>query len=204
MAPRRKTRGEFVRAWRVVATTDGRSWARSLVDGVNTATRRTAEDADAADFPDQQRDGEAWRTIAEILLERDPNHLERLTETGCRRATRLAASCPGLLEWGDEYWEEDERGRRFSSGGTAISFTRPGGFACYVLWKVCEAQVALDRVKQCMRCGKWFVDETRNKSAARCSAACTAKWWDRLRRRKARHAQYRGTQSKGRQGRRNP
>jgi hypothetical protein len=102
---------EFVRAWRVVMTMDGRSWARHLVNEVNAATRRAAEGADAADSSDQQRDGEAWRAIVEILLA--------------------------------------------------------------------------------------------NKSAARCSATCTAKWWDRSRRKAARHSQYQGSEGNQRSLRRN-
>ncbi len=48
-----------------------------------------------------------------------------------------------------------------------------------------------DRLKRCPRCQRWFVDRTRNKSMKRCRATCTWRWWNRARRRGARHKQYR-------------
>lgn len=51
------------------------------------------------------------------------------------------------------------------------------------------------RLRKCPVCGRWFVDRTKNKTRIRCSAGCTAKWWNRARRREARHGQY---ASKGR------
>jgi hypothetical protein len=35
---------------------------------------------------------------------------------------------------------------------------------------------ARDRLRRCQQCARWFVDETRNKSALRCSRACTIAW----------------------------
>jgi hypothetical protein len=32
------------------------------------------------------------------------------------------------------------------------------------------------RLRRCAQCGRWFVDGTRNKSARRCSRACTVAW----------------------------
>lgn len=49
---------------------------------------------------------------------------------------------------------------------------------------------ARDRLRKCPVCGRWFVDHTKNKARVRCSAGCTAKWWNRARRRAARHSQY--------------
>jgi hypothetical protein len=34
-----------------------------------------------------------------------------------------------------------------------------------------------DRLRRCPQCHRWFVDQTRNRSAARCSRACTIGWW---------------------------
>jgi hypothetical protein len=33
-----------------------------------------------------------------------------------------------------------------------------------------------DRLRRCLKCRRWFVDETRNKSARRCSRKCTIAW----------------------------
>jgi len=41
-----------------------------------------------------------------------------------------------------------------------------------------------DRLRQCPRCSKWFVDRTKNKSALRCSRRCTIAWSNSRRSRK--------------------
>jgi hypothetical protein len=33
-----------------------------------------------------------------------------------------------------------------------------------------------ERLRRCQQCARWFVDRTRNKSARRCSSACTIAW----------------------------
>jgi hypothetical protein len=38
-----------------------------------------------------------------------------------------------------------------------------------------------DRLRRCQQCGAWFVDLTRNKSARRCTRACTITWWNKQR-----------------------
>jgi hypothetical protein len=38
-----------------------------------------------------------------------------------------------------------------------------------------------DRLRRCQQCAKWFVDMTRNKSALRCSKACTVAWSNKQR-----------------------
>ena len=43
------------------------------------------------------------------------------------------------------------------------------------------------RLKPCHVCGTWFVDLAKNKVTTRCSAACTAKWWSRDRRKASGH-----------------
>jgi hypothetical protein len=45
-----------------------------------------------------------------------------------------------------------------------------------------------ERLKGCPLCGRWFVDQTRNNVRLRCSLACTWRWWNRDRRRRAGHA----------------
>jgi hypothetical protein len=39
-----------------------------------------------------------------------------------------------------------------------------------------------ERLRRCTQCARWFVDPTRNKSARRCSRACTTRWWNQARR----------------------
>jgi len=43
-----------------------------------------------------------------------------------------------------------------------------------------------DRLKRCQRCERWFVDSSRNKSARRCTKACTIAWSNGQRSRPAR------------------
>jgi hypothetical protein len=42
-----------------------------------------------------------------------------------------------------------------------------------------------ERLRRCQQCRRWFVDETRNRSARRCSRACTIAWSNSLRTRSA-------------------
>lgn len=43
------------------------------------------------------------------------------------------------------------------------------------------------RLKTCPVCDVWFVDVSKNRVTARCSSACTAKWWSREKRKEAGH-----------------
>ena len=43
------------------------------------------------------------------------------------------------------------------------------------------------RLKNCPVCQSWFVDTSKNRVTVRCSSACTAKWWNRDRRKEAGH-----------------
>jgi hypothetical protein len=55
------------------------------------------------------------------------------------------------------------------------------------LWEDFFSNRGWERLKRCPRCGKWFPDKTKNRSKKRCSAKCTARWWNRSRRREAGH-----------------
>lgn len=57
-----------------------------------------------------------------------------------------------------------------------------GGEPSAELWDV-VATGYLARFKRCPQCKRWFVDESKNRTGVRCSAACTNKWWTRARRR---------------------
>ena len=53
------------------------------------------------------------------------------------------------------------------------------------------------RLQQCLKCRRWFVDKTINKTKQYCSTGCRWKWWDRERRREAaRQRQRKGTTRK--------
>jgi hypothetical protein len=51
----------------------------------------------------------------------------------------------------------------------------PGKFIVATVVRYIE-NPARDRLRRCPQCGLLFVDATRNKSAQRCSRACTVKW----------------------------
>lgn len=60
-----------------------------------------------------------------------------------------------------------------------------------LLWHALFRTQEGDRLKRCSQCQtKWFVDQSRNKSRMWCSEKCKWRWWDRKRRKKARHSQY--------------
>ena len=59
--------------------------------------------------------------------------------------------------------------------------------ATWYLWRFFFQKSGWERLKHCPQCRKWFVDETRNKKKERCSDRCTARWWNRDRRKTARH-----------------
>jgi len=185
LVPRRKMMRDFVRALRLVQATDGRQHAHQLVEGLNAAAAEPELEGDQAEAAAaRSRDDKGWRDIAEILLTRAPGRLGQLSESACGCFNVLAGASPATFLLGGAY-DEDMHGGRIHRDVAGLAFTSPAGYACYLLWKIREEE-ALDRVKRCPQCQRWFVDETRNKSAARCSAGCTARWWDRSRRRAAR------------------
>jgi hypothetical protein len=49
---------------------------------------------------------------------------------------------------------------------------------------------ARDRLKRCLRCSRWFADETKNRAQRWCSEGCHRRAWNRAARRAAEHAQY--------------
>jgi len=59
--------------------------------------------------------------------------------------------------------------------------------ATYYLWEYFFRNNGWERLKQCPRCGKWFVDDSRNKKKERCSLHCTNRWWSWGRRKEAGH-----------------
>jgi hypothetical protein len=168
---------------------EGRDYARLLVDQLNVLARSAVRGAKTSGV--EHRKDEAWREVA-LMLERSPDAPGRLSDASIRLFNKRAAESPGVLHLSDQdIFEEDDSGKRTAVQGVpGINFNHPHAFPFYVLWRVLESRL-LDRVKRCPECRRWFVDDTRNKSAARCSRDCTVKWWNRSRRKAATHAQYR-------------
>lgn len=61
------------------------------------------------------------------------------------------------------------------------------GTALWHLWLYYFCDRGWERLKTCQFCHNWFVDTSNNKAQARCSSACTWKWWSRDRRKKMHH-----------------
>ncbi len=61
------------------------------------------------------------------------------------------------------------------------------GSALWHLWLFYFQDFGWLRLKRCLLCQAWFVDSSKNRSTARCSDACTWKWWSRNRRKEAGH-----------------
>lgn len=53
-----------------------------------------------------------------------------------------------------------------------------------------------ERLKKCPQCGKWFVDDSRNKKKERCSPHCTWQFWSWDRRKKAGHRNFKPKKKK--------
>jgi hypothetical protein len=115
----------------------------------------------------------------------------------------LALVPDGLARAVDMFNEQAKRHRAtmgVDSGGgeihtfVAVSESDARGEALKHLWRYYFHGRDWERLKRCTVCGKWFVDITKNKSMARCSATCTWQWWN-WDRRKQEHEQTKGALS---------
>ena len=70
---------------------------------------------------------------------------------------------------------------------TGVSSRDAGGTVLWHLWLFYFQDYGWERLKPCPVCHHWFVDTSKNKKTARCSSACTWKWWSRDRRKKMHH-----------------
>ena len=79
----------------------------------------------------------------------------------------------------DRFIEQDTKPPR-----TGVSSRDVGGTVLWHLWLFYFQDRGWKRLKRCpiSVCRKWFVDTSQNRRKARCSSACTNKWWDRYRR----------------------
>jgi len=195
---RRGGHSRVVRELSLARVVQGLEFAHTLVDNLNVLARRGTVSREHTSV--ERRESEAWREMESILEASLREQPRQLSDDGIRLFNKRAAECPGVLCLSDQdSFVEDDNGKRIAIQGVpGINFKDAGAYASYVLWRVLEARL-LGRVKRCLECKRWFVDETRNKSAERCSRACTVKWWNRPHRRDARHAQYRDPARKRRQ-----
>jgi hypothetical protein len=135
----------------------------------------------------------AWlsaRRFAEQAMEQDALPLPAI-----REFERLAAGAPVTLKvWrppADDY--EAVTLRRQPSSYPYIPEARLGdglevGFESKTsaLWSIIHMfryarNPHRSRLRRCPECARWFVDATRNRSARRCSKACTVKWSNKQR-----------------------
>jgi hypothetical protein len=70
---------------------------------------------------------------------------------------------------------------------TAVASRDAIGTALWHLWLFYFQDYGWERLKRCAVCPRWFVDMSKNRKTARCSSACTWKWWSRDRRKNAGH-----------------
>lgn len=102
-----------------------------------------------------------------------------------KRFNRLAEEAPVTLQilemelpkWGAK------GARRHTQPTIGVSENPMAGLLLTPLWWALQTP-ALNRLRRCPQCSKWFVDRTRNRSAKRCSKRCTWAWWNRPRRRR--------------------
>jgi hypothetical protein len=132
---------------------------------------------------------EAWEVAEKIMEECQGVPAEDPLPSGVvRRFNALTREVPVNLYIG----ERGRQDRRETYPWIEPTMDRePRGFVLQILWGVLTQSRARDRLKQCPRCQRWFVDRTKNKGKARCSESCTWRYWNRTRRKEARHNQYR-------------
>ena len=65
----------------------------------------------------------------------------------------------------------------------------------HLLWEFFQSP-ALGRLKQCRRCGRWFADESKNRTRVWCGRSCRNQAWNRQARRAAGHSQYKPRKKK--------
>lgn len=127
----------------------------------------------------------AWEGAAEIILKslrgsrpaaEAPSRGRLFLDRAALRFNRWAQGFPvALCVRRRQTWQADAAPRE------------PRAFAAWYLWRYFFDRDGWQRLKQCPTCRRWFVDETRNRKKQRCSDSCTARWWNRRRRRAAGH-----------------
>lgn len=146
---------------------------QAIADNLNGLPDLRIEIAER-DCPQIRRDEfEAWQ-FAETIVSA-PSLFE-----ASKTFTPIAIDNPVALFV--EIWE----GEKPHTGVTSLNVI---GDALRHLWLYYFQDGGWERLKRCSVCPNWFVDIAKNKSTARCSASCTAKWWSRSRRKEQGHKQ---------------
>jgi hypothetical protein len=171
--------------------TRGKKVLDSPLGGLEVIARRFNEirplqaEAASADCPKHVKDElRAWQFAEKIAaLALAPDGLSRGVEMFNAQAKRHRATM-GV----------DLLGNGETHAFAAVSEGDARGEALKHLWRYYFHGRDWERLKRCTVCGKWFVDITKNKSMARCSATCTWQWWN-WDRRKQEHEQTKGALS---------
>lgn len=112
------------------------------------------------------RESEAWAAVERALTSPEG------PENGFNA---LAATRPMVLEVGP--------------GGPQTRWENRFDQLLWLAWRYYFHEQGWDRLKRCVTCQRWLVDETRNKSTQFCSRRCHDRQWSRAKRRASGHRQ---------------
>lgn len=118
---------------------------------------------------------EGWRLAEQIIA---ATSLARASE----KFTQLAKHHPVSMVVEFPVKGGQKRSGRRERPHTALSSRDEIGTVLWHLWLYYFQDEGWLRLKRCPVCALWFVDTSRNRATARCSATCTWKWWSRERR----------------------
>lgn|SRR5262245_7651953 len=113
----------------------------------------------------------AWRAM-DMVLRLPRESAGRLSAPAEARFNAIAERCSA--------------GLAITDGDAHFVIRGPLDDAVTAAWTVLRSGW-LSRIRRCARCGRWFIDQTRNHSKQRCSTTCTYRWWNRGRRSEAGH-----------------
>jgi hypothetical protein len=136
------------------------------------------------------RDRALLESVAAILEATWGADYRDLPATAVGRFNALAREAPVRFQAGPPAgWGRDELALAISDqgmfAGPELTLLAPTAAGIWVAWLVeYFDNPQRNRLKRCARCRQWFVDETRNASALRCSRACTIAWSNAQRPRK--------------------
>jgi hypothetical protein len=131
--------------------------------------------ADAANFA--TRAAEARREAAAVIEATFGTSYPKVPDDAAGLFNTLADRTP--LHYVAGLWRPEDAGQYFitTGGGHAVllrSSTPQGVWVALLADFLTNPQ--RDRLRRCPVCRRWFVDETRNRSARRCSRTCTIAW----------------------------
>jgi hypothetical protein len=134
----------------------------------------------------QERGCAAWKEAEAVLMPSLPlirvNQLALESVRRFNRLMRTAAPTFELVEFESAALQVRAVHFRFKYGDEVVG---------RIVERLLELFVtsACERLRRCEQCTRWFADSTKNKGARQCSARCRDRWWNRQRRRAAKHGQ---------------